>query len=166
MPGEGIESQIKQIERYIKEEGKHYLSEEEYNQYSKHKEQFKQRQNESKYQAEYYELIKGFEIAVRSRRCDKVIDKQGEALDRMGQRIKKVNHTLDMISKNSEARQKIEQQCGNLLKKESTTNRVLILFFVFAAVATTALICYAIFSHPSYVLDNVTVRESMRGISL
>lgn len=156
-------SAIEEMEKFI-EGNKRYLPEEGFIQYCNLKEQSRQFKLTNKEIKEYHKTLKQLKIEIIAKCNDQSAKKQNEALVKCNRQIKENNNGLVTVIQEIKAGQESVRQCNDLLSKQSTMNKMLFLFSIFAAVFTTALICYAIFSHPSYVLDNVTAKQSIASL--
>ncbi|GHM58493.1 MAG: hypothetical protein sL5_06460 [Candidatus Mesenet longicola] len=161
MPGEDIELQIEQIEKYIKDnEG--LLQKEEASVHASYRKHYNQSRIEEKNE-NYFRILGKLECAIRDKHHSKGINELRQNFKKIKKELKECSNGINEIKMENINNHREMKKLSNDYKERQWTNIV----FAISAVVLVALVCYAIFFHlacPSCILDNAVVKQNVAAL--
>ncbi|WP_339047202.1 hypothetical protein [Candidatus Mesenet endosymbiont of Phosphuga atrata] len=161
MPGEGIESQIKQIEKYIKD-NKGLLEKEEASIYASSRRQCNQSHSKEK-NKNYFRILGKLECVIRDKHHSKDINELRQNFKKIKKELKECSNGINEIKMENINNHRGVKKLSNDYKERQWTNTV----FAISAVVLVALVCYVTFFHltcPSCILDNAVVKQNVAAL--
>ncbi|XGA08710.1 MAG: hypothetical protein U0X86_001016 [Wolbachia endosymbiont of Xenopsylla cheopis] len=161
MPGEDIELQIEQIEKYIKDnEG--LLQKEEASVHASYRRHYNQSRIEEKNE-NYSKTLKKLKCAIIDKYHNKDIIKIRKKVNKAKKELKECSNEINEAKMRNINNHKEIKKFSNNYKERQWTNIV----FAISAVVLVALVCYATFFHltcPSCILDNAVVKQNVAAL--